>query len=365
MRDTQTDPEHRRGVTRRQTESGSGERNRKRIRAWLELLRLPNLFTVPGDAAAGYVLASGGQLRPLAVLLAGTAGLALYCSGLILNDLRDFAEDRIWRPERPLPSGRISRERAAAVMAILFAVGLFAAAAVGLRPLLVALVLAVGVVAYNSGLKSVPAVGALVMGLCRALNVLLGAAAVPYGAGITAALVGAGILGLYVVVVTQAARVESNAEIPQSAAWAAPLVVGVGFVVMLAFVWTSSGAGVVGFLCLWAVAFALSFIPWLMLESPHYVYLPRSVLRALALPHRLPSAPEGVHGSSVVLVDRDAELVTRIRRESISLLVSLLVLMQAALIVGKGQTSAAWVAGVVLIAAWGANRIAARRIAGS
>ncbi|HIE11520.1 MAG TPA: hypothetical protein EYP62_07895 [Kiritimatiellae bacterium] len=333
--------------------------------AWLELLRLPNLFTVPGDAVAGYVLASGGQLRPPAVLLAGTAGLALYCSGLILNDLRDCAEDSIWRPERPLPSGRISREKAAVVMAILFAVGLLAAAAAGIRPLLVALALAVGVIIYNSGLKSVPGVGALIMGLCRALNVLLGAAAVPYGAGTAPALVGAGILGLYIAVVTQAARAESHPELAQGAAWAVPLVVGVGFVMMLAFVWTSPAAGVVGFLCLWAAAFALSFVPWLLLESRHYVYLPRFFLRALALPHRFPSPPEGVPGPSGFLPTRDAELVARLRRESISLLVSLLLLMQAALVVGRGQTPAAWAAGGVLLAAWGANRLAARWIAGS
>ena len=39
---------------------------------WLQLLRAPNLFTVPGDPLAGFLLASGGvfDLRTVGVMLA-------------------------------------------------------------------------------------------------------------------------------------------------------------------------------------------------------------------------------------------------------------------------------------------------------
>lgn len=35
----------------------------KNIRAWFELLRLPNLFTVPGDVLAAAVIAAAGSPR--------------------------------------------------------------------------------------------------------------------------------------------------------------------------------------------------------------------------------------------------------------------------------------------------------------
>ena len=58
---------------------------------WLRLLRLPNLFTI--------------------VLLAVTS-VFIYAFGVMMNDLVDYQEDCIHRPERPLPSGRINRQQA-------------------------------------------------------------------------------------------------------------------------------------------------------------------------------------------------------------------------------------------------------------
>src|SRR5882724_1410928 len=72
-------------------------------RTWLQLLRAPNLFTVPGDPLAGFLLATGGHLDhrlPMVIV----ASLCFYSHGLLLNDLADIREDRRERPTRPLPS---------------------------------------------------------------------------------------------------------------------------------------------------------------------------------------------------------------------------------------------------------------------
>jgi 4-hydroxybenzoate polyprenyltransferase len=76
--------------------------------AWLRLLRLPNLLTVPGDVLAGFLLApaAAGGAGSIRCLLAIPAGLLLYAAGLVLNDLFDYAEDLRDRPDRPLPSQR-------------------------------------------------------------------------------------------------------------------------------------------------------------------------------------------------------------------------------------------------------------------
>ncbi|MEU3895025.1 UbiA family prenyltransferase, partial [Streptomyces sp. NPDC029519] len=73
--------------------------------AWAELLRLPALFTVPGDALAG-AAAAGARPGPRTLLAIGSS-LCLYEAGMALNDWADRAEDAVERPHRPLPSGRI------------------------------------------------------------------------------------------------------------------------------------------------------------------------------------------------------------------------------------------------------------------
>ncbi len=80
--------------------TGSG-----RAGAWAELLRLPALFTVPGDALAG-AAAAGARPGPR-TLLAIASSLCLYEAGMALNDWADRAEDAVERPHRPLPSGRV------------------------------------------------------------------------------------------------------------------------------------------------------------------------------------------------------------------------------------------------------------------
>ena len=180
------------------------------IPAWLRLVRLPNLLTVPGDVLAGFLLAPAatagdwGQL-----LLAFPAGIMLYSAGLILNDLFDYAEDLRERPDRPLPSGAISREAAVVAALVCLWVAAFFAAFFDALPVALGLILCI--VLYDTGLKRRPVAGPLLMGACRAGNLLLGAAAASESAiGAPVPLVAALLLGLYVAVVTRLARGETQ-----------------------------------------------------------------------------------------------------------------------------------------------------------
>ncbi|MEU6658127.1 UbiA family prenyltransferase [Streptomyces sp. NPDC046821] len=145
-----------------------------KLRAWAELLRLPALFTVPGDALAG---ASAMGLRPnRGTLLAIGSSLCLYEAGMTLNDWADRAEDAVDRPHRPLPSGRISPAAALTAAAAFTAGGLALASRAGRPATAVATTLAATVWAYDLGLKHTPA-GPAAMATARGLDVLLGAAA--------------------------------------------------------------------------------------------------------------------------------------------------------------------------------------------
>ena len=53
---------------------------------WLQLFRLPNLLTVPGDPIAGAILASAGQgITVERVFLVAVASVGLYAAGLLMN----------------------------------------------------------------------------------------------------------------------------------------------------------------------------------------------------------------------------------------------------------------------------------------
>ena len=180
--------------------------------AWLRILRLPNLLTIPGDLLAGFLLASAAAAADWARLLlfAIPAGLCLYSAGLILNDLFDYAEDLRERPERPLPANAISRETAAAAALVLLWIAAFLAAF--FDALLVALPMILCIILYDVGLKKKPVLGPLLMGASRAGNLLLGAAAAGGISSAPAPLLGAAVLGLYVAGVTHLARNETKPD---------------------------------------------------------------------------------------------------------------------------------------------------------
>lgn len=188
------------------------------VRAWLQLLRVPNLFTVPGDPLAGLVLTAvalspEGAIPIIPALLAVAASLALYCAGLIDNDLAGFAEDLRDRPERPLPSGRIPRWHAAIALAVFAGLGLLAAFVANMVCGYVALVLLGVILAYNHLLKRVPLAGPVTMGLCRGLSVMIGATAIDeIGLHNPVAYLAAGLIALYIAAVTSIASRETHAK---------------------------------------------------------------------------------------------------------------------------------------------------------
>ncbi|MEN6405053.1 MAG: UbiA family prenyltransferase [Thermoguttaceae bacterium] len=194
-------------------------RNHSAVRSYLDLLRIPNVFTAMADVAMGFLFvqavgwrfASWPDLPALATLL--LASSLLYLAGVVLNDVFDLEIDQTERPERPLPSGRIAMASArrlgwrllvagvAAGSAVVFFVGQF-------RPGIVAALLAICILLYDAWLKRTP-LGPLAMGACRMLNVLLGMSAVD-GSLHAEHWAVAGGLGLYVTGVTWFARRENR-----------------------------------------------------------------------------------------------------------------------------------------------------------
>ncbi|MEH2311434.1 MAG: UbiA-like protein EboC [Nostoc sp.] len=159
-------------------------------RGYLELMRPANIVTAWADILVGFA-ASGGMifaklingeasfsiLIPLAWLLLATTGL--YGGGIVFNDVFDAELDAKERPNRAIPSGRVSRQNATLLGSILFAIGIIAAFQVSWLSAAIAIFITLSCLLYDALAKHHPFFGPLNMGLCRGSNLLLGVSAVP------------------------------------------------------------------------------------------------------------------------------------------------------------------------------------------
>lgn len=181
-----------------------------RPRDYARLVRLPNVATAAADSLSGWLLAVGTFAQPVRWLPLLGASMAIYAAGIALNDVFDAELDRVERPERPIPSGRISRRAATRLGVGLLILGPALAALSGsLASLATAAALAACVLAYDAALRRT-VLGPQVMGLCRALNVLLGMSQAPDFGGPMAWLVAAA-MGLFVTGITWISRAETVA----------------------------------------------------------------------------------------------------------------------------------------------------------
>jgi len=159
------------------------------LRAYFQLARPANILTAMADILLGYA-ASGSvisfslqsvqleHLPALGWLLLATVGL--YGGGVVLNDVFDVELDAQERPERPLPSGRVSIRGALLLGISLLVMGITAAAQVSAWSGLLAGGIAFLAVLYDAYGKHHHGLGPLNMGLCRGGNVLLGSSVLAF-----------------------------------------------------------------------------------------------------------------------------------------------------------------------------------------
>jgi geranylgeranylglycerol-phosphate geranylgeranyltransferase len=145
-----------------------------RLPAWLSILRPHNMLASALAVVAGNVIARGSGGNVLVV----TAVLAALVTGAgnILNDCFDLEVDRINKPRRPLPSGRLS-VRAAVAWYLVISVIATTAATVLVPPSVGALIIAwqVALAFYARWCKRWLVVGNLVVAAISASAFLAGA----------------------------------------------------------------------------------------------------------------------------------------------------------------------------------------------
>jgi hypothetical protein len=143
-------------------------------------MRPANVVTAITDILAGYAIAFhkfpvfDDNIWPLIM-----ATIGLYGGGVVLNDAFDAKLDAIERPERPIPSGKVSVSKAMLLGFSLLLFGCSAAWFSNSMSGLIASFITVLVIVYDTYGKRHSFVGPLNMGLCRGGNLLLGMSANP------------------------------------------------------------------------------------------------------------------------------------------------------------------------------------------
>ncbi len=181
---------------------------------WLRLLRISALPSAVSNILMAFLLVHESWKPTLDLVLLVLASSSFYLAGMVLNDVFDFSIDLKQRPQRPLPSGQISRSTASKVGFGLLIAGVIFACAAGwhgggvrgigfdstlLRTGAISILLAICIVLYDCVFKRT-IVAPVLMGSCRALNILLGASTfIPIATGLEHYRT-AGFLGLPIVV---------------------------------------------------------------------------------------------------------------------------------------------------------------------
>lgn len=145
------------------------------MKAWLEILRPFNCLMAAAASIIGLLIAGGrdletGALIFLAVFLVTGAGNAV-------NDYYDREIDRVNRPGRPIPSGRISPRGAMAWSSVLFLSGCVLAALVNQICLAIGILNSLLLFFYARNLKATPLAGNVCVAYLTGSTFIFGGAA--------------------------------------------------------------------------------------------------------------------------------------------------------------------------------------------
>jgi geranylgeranylglycerol-phosphate geranylgeranyltransferase len=146
------------------------------IYAYVQLARPLNGLIAFVSVIFGAFLASG-SINPK-VIVAGIISLLLLSAGNAFNDYRDVESDKINKPSRPIPAGKINKRSALTFSIFLFIIGTGLGLLVNWIAFLVALVVSLILILYASKLREFPLLANSTIGVLTGLTFIYGGIAV-------------------------------------------------------------------------------------------------------------------------------------------------------------------------------------------
>ena len=153
----------------------------KTLIAYVELARPLNGIIAFISAWLGGMFASQGNVENLTdirLLLVSLAALVVISVGNAIDDYCDYDIDRINRPRRPLPSGRVRRPNALILAIVLTVIGIYLGTLINRNTTVIAILVSIALVSYAFWLKRTPFVGNLVVSGLTGLTFIAGGVAI-------------------------------------------------------------------------------------------------------------------------------------------------------------------------------------------
>lgn len=137
---------------------------------YIRILRPLNLFQAAlAVVITTLILGQGQDVNTLLLLILSV--IFINGAGNVINDIYDIEIDRINRPDRPLPAGKIKVSTARIYTFNLFALGIFCASLISVATLYIAALVATPLlIAYSYRLKSMPLIGNIVVSFMLGLT---------------------------------------------------------------------------------------------------------------------------------------------------------------------------------------------------
>jgi geranylgeranylglycerol-phosphate geranylgeranyltransferase len=145
-----------------------------RLAGFFKLTRPTNSFVAGLAAIVAYLIATG-SLIPETVFLFAIVAL-ITAAGNVINDFFDAKIDAINRPDRPIPSGAVSRGAARGFAVTLFLAGILVSFFTSSLCIGITVVNSIILVAYAAKLKSTPLIGNIAVAYLSASIFLFGGA---------------------------------------------------------------------------------------------------------------------------------------------------------------------------------------------
>lgn len=143
--------------------------------AYLESLRPLNcLMSIIAVLVGGFLILN---TIDFVIIYAAIAVFLITGAGNVINDYVDIEADKINRPNRPIPSGRISKKSALIYAILLFAIGIIISGFINWLIFIIAIVNSLLLVLYSTHLQNKIFVGNILVAYLTASTFLFGGAA--------------------------------------------------------------------------------------------------------------------------------------------------------------------------------------------
>jgi geranylgeranylglycerol-phosphate geranylgeranyltransferase len=151
---------------------------KEKIIAAFKIIRPINAIIAFASVIVAAFICSPEEIAWFSVLLASFAAAFTLSAGNIINDIYDLGIDKVNRPERPLPSGKISKNSALILYFLLIAASLILSWFINLYAFMIVIIATILLVIYSKFLKRVLLVGNILVALLTGLVFIFGGVAV-------------------------------------------------------------------------------------------------------------------------------------------------------------------------------------------